>query len=112
MSGTAYPAVRAVALSFVLGLAGLSGARAQGNDSTTSSTLHGDTGHSVLVDAGTADETTTGASGPAPQQTARSTPQQRAVSADAPGPNGLFCSEIEDAAARARCQSKPARTHP
>jgi hypothetical protein len=87
---------------------------AQGNETTSSSNVPGSPKRSVLVGAGTSDETTTGASGPQKVDTATAAAagrmQQAATPAPSPpGPNGLLCDAIGDPTARDRCQSKPSQ---
>jgi len=79
---------------------------AQGNDTTTSSTVQGSVKGGVTIGAGTADETTTGSSGPQQVGQEQSGAQRQMQASSEPGPNGLFCSDIRDPTARSACESK------
>lgn len=77
---------------------------AQGNDTPSSSTTQASP-HGVMVGVGTTDETTIGSSGgqQVANQSARAT---RPEPSSQPGNNGLFCADIREATARARCESR------
>jgi len=78
---------------------------AQGNDTQSSSVTPGAAKSGVLIGAGTADETTTGSSGPQ-QVSERQTPPAESMGGGNPSPNGFFCADIRDETARKACDAK------